>query len=65
MTAINNHINELPSQVILWGGTGQAKVVRPIERTAGSIRATMRLDGHEDFILEWPLDELVTVVRGP
>lgn len=25
-----NSLNELPSQVILWGGTGQAKVVRPI-----------------------------------
>lgn len=26
----NSHINTLPAQVILWGGTGQAKVVRPI-----------------------------------
>lgn len=26
----NSHINALPSKVILWGGTGQAKVVRPI-----------------------------------
>lgn len=26
----NNHLNKLPPQVILWGGTGQAKVVRPI-----------------------------------
>jgi sugar O-acyltransferase (sialic acid O-acetyltransferase NeuD family) len=27
---MNEHINRLPPNVILWGGTGQAKVVRPI-----------------------------------
>lgn len=27
---LHAHINQLPHQVILWGGTGQAKVVRPI-----------------------------------
>ena len=27
---LRNHLNELPPKVILWGGTGQAKVVRPI-----------------------------------
>lgn len=26
----NEHVNKLPPEVILWGGTGQAKVVRPI-----------------------------------
>lgn len=26
----NAHINRLPPRVILWGGTGQSKVVRPI-----------------------------------
>jgi sugar O-acyltransferase (sialic acid O-acetyltransferase NeuD family) len=26
----NSHINKFPPSVILWGGTGQAKVVRPI-----------------------------------
>jgi sugar O-acyltransferase (sialic acid O-acetyltransferase NeuD family) len=26
----NSHINQFPPSVILWGGTGQAKVVRPI-----------------------------------
>src|SRR5688572_29776435 len=29
-------VNELPSRVILWGGTGQAKVVRPIIENYGS-----------------------------
>jgi len=43
----------------------EAKIVRAVERTETSIRATMRSEGHEDFILEWPLDELVTLVRGP
>jgi sugar O-acyltransferase (sialic acid O-acetyltransferase NeuD family) len=27
---VNTHINNLPPHVILWGATGQAKVVRPI-----------------------------------
>ena len=26
----HSHINRFPPHVILWGGTGQAKVVRPI-----------------------------------
>jgi sugar O-acyltransferase (sialic acid O-acetyltransferase NeuD family) len=33
---VNDHINRLPSKVILWGGTGQAKVVRPIVEYYGS-----------------------------
>jgi sugar O-acyltransferase (sialic acid O-acetyltransferase NeuD family) len=34
--SINTHINELPPRVILWGGTGQAKVARPIIESCGS-----------------------------
>lgn len=30
------HLNRLPRRVILWGGTGQAKVVRPIIEHYGS-----------------------------
>lgn len=32
----NSHINKLPPKVVLWGGTGQAKVVRPIIEYYGS-----------------------------
>jgi sugar O-acyltransferase (sialic acid O-acetyltransferase NeuD family) len=32
----NSHINRLPPKMILWGGTGQAKVVRPIIEHWGS-----------------------------
>lgn len=32
----NSELNKLPKQVILWGGTGQAKVVRPILEYYGS-----------------------------
>lgn len=32
----NEHLNRLPPEVILWGGTGQAKVVRPIIEHYGS-----------------------------
>jgi hypothetical protein len=42
----------------------EATVVRPIERTAAAVRVTLRVEGREDFIREWPLDAMVTVVRG-
>ena len=43
----------------------EATVARPIERTATTVRATLRVPGRQDFEQEWPLGELVTVVRGP
>jgi len=33
---MNDHVNRLPPRIILWGGTGQAKVVRPIIEHYGS-----------------------------
>ena len=33
---MNDHVNRLPPEIILWGGTGQAKVVRPIIEHYGS-----------------------------
>jgi sugar O-acyltransferase (sialic acid O-acetyltransferase NeuD family) len=33
---VNYHLNRLPPKIILWGGTGQAKVVRPIIESYGS-----------------------------
>ncbi len=33
---MNSHVNKLPSGVILWGGTGQARAVRPIIEYYGS-----------------------------
>jgi sugar O-acyltransferase (sialic acid O-acetyltransferase NeuD family) len=33
---MTKHLNEMPKKVILWGGTGQAKVVRPIIEYYGS-----------------------------
>jgi hypothetical protein len=29
------------------------------------VRATVRVEGREDFVKEWSLGDLVTVVRGP
>jgi len=46
-------------------GQVEAKVVREPDRTATTVRVTLRVAGREDFVKEWPLDELVTVVRGP
>jgi hypothetical protein len=43
----------------------EARVVRDIDRTDTTVRATLRVNGCEDFVKEWQLDELVTVVRGP
>ena len=47
------------------GGQVEAKVVQPIGRTDTTVRVTLRVDGREDFVREWPLGERVTVVRGP
>ena len=47
------------------GGQVEATVVRAIDRTATAVRATLRVKGREDFVKEWPLGEMVTVVRGP
>jgi hypothetical protein len=46
-------------------GQVEATVVREIDRTDTAVRATLRVKGREDFVKEWPLGELVTVVRGP
>jgi hypothetical protein len=46
-------------------GQVEAKVVRAIERTETTVRVTLQVEGREDFVREWPLGEMVTVVRGP
>ncbi len=46
-------------------GEVEATVVRDIERTETSVRVALRVAGGEDFVQEWPLGEMVTVVRGP
>jgi hypothetical protein len=43
----------------------EAKVIRDIERTESTVVATLRVPGRDDFVKEWPVDELVTLVRGP
>ena len=45
--------------------TIEAKLVRDIERTPTIVRATVRAAEGEDFVHEWALGDLVTVVRGP
>jgi hypothetical protein len=52
---------ELPER----GEKVEATVVREIDRTDSTVRATLRVEGRENFVKEWPLGELVTVVRGP
>ena len=47
------------------GGESEATVGREIARTERTVRVTLRVDGYDDFVKEWPLDEMVTVVRGP
>ena len=43
----------------------EAKVVRQIERTESGVLVTLRVAGRDDFVKEWILDQMVTVVRGP
>ena len=37
------------------GGEVEAKVVRDIDRTDSTVRVTLRADGYDEFIKEWPL----------
>lgn len=51
--------------VILVDGT-EATVLRDVERTETSVRVTLRVEGSaEETVREWPLGDMVTVVRGP
>ena len=43
----------------------EARVVRDIDRTDTTVRVTLRVDGQGDFVKEYHLGELVTLVRGP
>ena len=43
----------------------EARVIRDIDRTDTTVRVTLRVDGRDDFVKEYPLGDLVTVVRGP
>jgi hypothetical protein len=52
---------DLPEQ----GGKVKARVVRAIERKDLSVSVSLRVEGHEEFVKEWQLGEMVTVVRGP
>jgi hypothetical protein len=47
------------------GGKVEATVVRAIDRTDNTVRVWLRVEGRDEFATEWPLDEMVTVVRGP
>jgi hypothetical protein len=51
---------DLPGQ-----GEVEARVVRAIDRTESTVRVSLRVEGRDDFVKEWPLDEMITVVRGP
>jgi hypothetical protein len=43
----------------------EAKVVHEITVTKDTVLATLRVAGQDDFVQEWPLGALVTVIRGP
>jgi hypothetical protein len=52
---------DLPDQ----GEEVEAKVVRAIARTDSTVRVLLRVEGRDDFVKEWPIGAMVTVVRGP
>ena len=41
------------------------EVVREVERSESIVRAKLRVSGQDDFLMEWPLDTRVTLIRGP
>ena len=48
------------------GDRTEATVTRDIQRTETSVRVTLQLEGSsEEMVREWPIDTMVTVVRGP
>ena len=51
----------LPEQ----GSEVEATVAREIDRTELTVRVTLRVEGREDFIKEWPIGEMVKVADGP
>jgi hypothetical protein len=53
------------------GAEVEAKVVREIDRIdqidprESTVRVTLRVEGRDDFVKEYALGEIVTLVRGP
>jgi hypothetical protein len=41
------------------------EIVREIERSESTVRARLRVSGRDDFVMEWPLDTRVMLIRGP
>lgn len=41
------------------------EVVREVERSESTVCAKLRVAGQDDFVMEWPLDTRVTLIRGP
>ena len=41
------------------------EVVREPERSESTVRARLRVVGRDDFVMVWPLETRVTLVRGP
>jgi hypothetical protein len=41
------------------------EVVRKLERSESTVRARLRVSGRDDFVMVWPLDTRVTIIRGP
>jgi pyrimidine operon attenuation protein/uracil phosphoribosyltransferase len=41
------------------------EVLRERERSNSTVRTMLRVPGRDDFMMEWPLDAKVTIVRGP
>jgi len=43
----------------------EAMVARAIDRSDRIVRVSLRVEGREEFVKEWSVGEMVTVVRGP
>jgi hypothetical protein len=41
------------------------EVARKLERSESTVRARLRVSGRDDFVMVWPLDTRVTIIRGP
>jgi len=51
---------DLPEQ----GGEVEGTVVQAIDRTDRTVRVSLRVEGREDFVREWPLDQAAPLVSS-
>ena len=65
-TIVKGKNAEVPERVRDYAERKLKRIERLLDdRTDATVRVSLRVGGVEDFVKEWPLGAIVTVVRGP